>query len=135
LKHQGFSQVFHLAGGIIKYVHDVKEKGLENKFKGKNFVFDGRLSEKISDDVLANCHQCGNPSDSHTNCKNNACHLLFIQCEACEEKFSGCCSEECREISQLPEEKQRALRLGKPSKSMPFSNSQKRIRPRLSDLK
>lgn len=134
LKHQGFKKVFHLEGGIIKYVHDVKEKGLENKFKGKNFVFDSRLAEKISDDVLSNCHQCGNPSDTHTNCENRACHLLFIQCESCREKFSGCCSEECKEINALPEEVQKELRRGKPSKSTPFNNSQKRIRPRLHEI-
>lgn len=134
LKHQGFKQVFHLEGGIIKYVHDVKEKGLKNKFKGKNFVFDSRLAEKISDDVLSNCHQCGNPSDTHTNCENRACHLLFIQCEACQEKYEGCCSEECKDIHNLPEEVQKELRRGQPSKSMPFNNSQKRIRPRLREI-
>lgn len=133
-KHQGFKQVFHLEGGIIKYVHDVNEKGLENKFKGKNFVFDSRLAEKISDDILSKCHQCGNPSDTHTNCENRACHLLFIQCEECKEKYNGCCSEECKEISSLPEEKQKELRRGKPSKSTPFNNSQKRIRPRLHEI-
>lgn len=133
-KHQGFKQVFHLEGGIIKYVHDVNEKGLENKFKGKNFVFDSRLSEKISDDVLSNCHQCGNPADTHTNCENRACHLLFIQCENCKEKYAGCCSDECKEISSLPEETQKELRRGKPSKSTPFNNSQKRIRPRLHEI-
>jgi UPF0176 protein len=134
LKHQGFRQVFHLEGGIIKYVHDVREKGLENKFKGKNFVFDSRLGERISDDVLAVCHQCGEVCDTHTNCENRACHLLFIQCENCREKFSGCCSDECREISHLPEETQKDLRRGKSSKSMPFNNSRKRIRPRLHEI-
>lgn len=134
LKHQGFKQVFHLEGGIIKYTHDVKAKGLKNKFKGKNFVFDNRLAEKISDDVLSNCHQCGNPCDTHTNCENRACHLLFIQCENCHQEYEGCCSEECKEIHNLPEDVQKELRRGKPSKSMPFNNSQKRIRPRLSEL-
>lgn len=134
LRHQGFREVYHLEGGIIKYVHDVNAKGLENKFKGKNFVFDGRLSERISDDVLANCHQCGKTSDSHNNCGNRACHLLFIQCDECRELFEGCCSVECKDIHNLPEEVQKELRRGKPSKSMPFNNSKKRIRPRLADL-
>ena len=34
------------ADGIIEYAHEVKEKGLESKFIGKNFVFDKRLGEK-----------------------------------------------------------------------------------------
>jgi len=125
LKHKGFKKVFHLEGGIIKYVRDTKEKGLENKFKGKNFVFDKRFAEKITDDVLSNCHQCGTPCDSHTNCENLACHILFIQCESCKEKFEGCCSDACREIHNLPEDVQKEMRRGKPDKSKPFCNSRK----------
>lgn len=111
-KHKGFKKVFQLEGGIIEYTRQVKSKNLDNKFFGKNFVFDQRLSEKISDDVIANCHQCGNPCDTHINCANDACHLLFIQCEECAEKMEGCCSKECQEIIQLPEEEQKKLRAG-----------------------
>jgi UPF0176 protein len=134
LKHQGFTKVFHLEGGIIEYTRKTKEFGIENKFKGKNFVFDGRLSERISDDVLSKCHQCGNASDTHTNCENRACHLLFIQCNDCKAKFDGCCGDECQKINALPIETQKELRKGQPSKSMPFNNSKKRIRPRLAEL-
>lgn len=109
-KHQGFPKVFQLEGGIIKYAHDVQEQGLENKFKGKNFVFDERLGERISDEVISNCHQCGKPCDTHTNCKNDACHLLFIQCEECAKKYGGCCSTECHDFVQLPEAEQKELR-------------------------
>jgi len=70
------------------------------------------LGEKISHEVIAQCHQCGKPADTHTNCKNEGCHLLFIQCEACAAKYNGCCCEECMKISLLPEEEQRALRKG-----------------------
>jgi UPF0176 protein len=112
MKHLGFKNVFQLEGGIIKYASDVSEKGLENKFVGKNFVFDERLGERITPEVIAHCHQCGNVCDDHTNCKNDGCHLLFIQCKACGEKYQGCCSMECMEISQLPEEKQKEVRRG-----------------------
>ncbi len=111
-KHIGFKNVFQLNGGIIKYAQEVKEQQLENKFIGKNFVFDERLGERISDDIISVCHQCGGPSDSHTNCKNDGCHLLFIQCEACAQKYSGCCSSECAEIMLLPVEKQKEIRKG-----------------------
>ncbi len=112
LKHNGYKNVFQLNGGIIEYARQVEAKGLKNKFKGKNFVFDRRLGEKISHEVIAQCHQCGTPADTHTNCKNEGCHLLFIQCEACAAKYNGCCCEECMKISLLPEEEQRALRKG-----------------------
>ena len=113
LKHKGFKDVYHLEGGIIKYARDAKEAGLRNKFIGKNFVFDERLNERISDDVIAECHQCGTAFDDHTNCKNKACNLLFIQCPVCAEKYDGTCSTECQTVAALPEEEQRELRKGK----------------------
>ncbi len=113
LKHKGFTDVYHLEGGIIKYSRDAKNQGLPNKFIGKNFVFDERLHERITDDIIANCHQCGESFDDHVNCKNKACNLLFIQCPKCAEKFNNCCSQECATIAALPEEEQRELRKGK----------------------
>jgi UPF0176 protein len=112
-KHKGFKNVFQLEGGIINYVRQVEESGLENKFKGKNFVFDHRRAERVSEDVVSNCHQCGAPCDTHVNCENEACHLLFIQCNSCQEKMNTCCSEECKEIASLPFEVQKELRKGK----------------------
>ena len=113
LKHKGFENVYHLEGGIIKYARDAKEAGLRNKFIGKNFVFDERINERISDDIIAVCHQCGDSFDDHTNCKNKACNLLFIQCPKCAEKYAGTCSEHCKTIAALPEDEQRELRKGK----------------------
>lgn len=112
LKHNGFQDVYQLNGGIIEYARQVHEQGLKNKFKGKNFVFDRRLGEKIGHEVIAQCHQCGKPADTHTNCKNEGCHILFIQCASCAEQYNGCCCEECMNISKLPEEERRALRKG-----------------------
>lgn len=112
LKHNGFKNVYQLSGGIIEYARQVQEQGLKNKFRGKNFVFDRRLGEKISHEVIAQCHQCGAPADTHTNCRNEACHLLFIQCEQCAQQYNGCCCEDCMNIAALPEEEQKELRKG-----------------------
>jgi len=111
-KHKGFKNVFQLEGGIIEYARQVKDLGLENKFLGQNFVFDDRRAERISADVISNCHQCGHPADIHTNCANEACHLLFIQCDACKEKMENCCSTNCMEINRLPYKEQKELRKG-----------------------
>ncbi len=136
LLHNGFTKVFHLEGGIIEYVHKVKKKGLENKFKGKNFVFDSRLGEQISDEIISNCHQCGEKSDTHRNCENTACHLLFIQCEKCFEEMNGCCNSECFEIIKLPLEKQKELRRDQHKReSKSFNNSQNRLRARFFDVR
>ena len=112
-KHKGFKNVFQLEGGIIEYTRQVENKGLENKFIGKNFVFDHRRAERISEDVIAHCHQCGNSCDTHVNCANEACHLLFIQCPTCANAMDDCCSDACKEVNNLPFEEQKALRKGK----------------------
>ncbi|MFY7757351.1 MAG: rhodanese-related sulfurtransferase [Flavobacterium stagni] len=111
-KHQGFKNVFQLEGGIINYAKQIKEEGLESKFIGKNFVFDHRLGERITDDIIAQCHQCGNPCDNHTNCVNDGCHLLFIQCDACQSAMENCCSQECLDTIHLPLDEQVKLRKG-----------------------
>ena len=112
-KHKGFKQVFQLEGGIINYARQVESEDLDNKFIGKNFVFDHRKAERISDEIISNCHQCGEPCDTHIDCANEACHLLFIQCESCAEKYNKCCSEACSEIAALPEDVQKEMRKGK----------------------
>ena len=123
-----------LHGGIIDYARQIKAEGLENKFKGKNFVFDERLGESISGEIISECHQCGAPCDTHTNCANDDCHLLFIQCEACATKMDGCCTDECKTIANLPVEEQRALRKGK-LKTDAHSVYKSRLRPNLKNLR
>ena len=111
-KHQGFKNVFQLEGGIINYAKQIKEEGLESKFIGKNFVFDHRLGERITNDIVSQCHQCGKPCDNHTNCVNDGCHLLFIQCDECNAAMENCCSTECLKIIHLPLDEQVKLRRG-----------------------
>ena len=112
-KHQGFKNVYQLEGGIIEYTRQIKEEGIKSKFIGKNFVFDHRLGERITDDIVSQCHQCGKPCDNHTNCFNDGCHLLFIQCDECQAAMENCCSTECLEITHLPLDEQVKLRRGK----------------------
>ena len=134
-KYKGFKDVNHLHGGIIQYAKEIKEQGLESKFKGINFVFDERIGERITSDVLSTCHQCGKPCDTHVNCKNDDCHLLFIQCDECAVKMHGCCTPECLRISQLPIEEQRQLRKGR-VKNGPecLSVYKSRLRPNLAEI-
>jgi UPF0176 protein len=131
--HHGFKNVYHVAGGIINYVNEVKQEGLEQKFVGKNFVFDERLGERITNDIIAKCHQCGQPADTHTNCNNDACHLLFIQCESCATANFGCCSAACVHEYKLPADEQAALRKGRANGAMIFNKAKQRLRPRLGE--
>ncbi|MFC6097504.1 rhodanese-related sulfurtransferase [Flavobacterium qiangtangense] len=119
-KHQGFKNVFQLEGGIINYAKQIKEENIESKFIGKNFVFDHRLGERITDDIVSQCHQCGKPCDNHTNCENEGCHLLFIQCDECKAEMENCCSKECQEIIHMSLADQVKLRRGVKNGNMIF---------------
>ncbi|TAF49448.1 MAG: rhodanese-related sulfurtransferase, partial [Sphingobacteriia bacterium] len=133
LLHKGFENVFHLEGGIINYAKQIKEAGLPSAFIGKNFVFDDRLGERITPDIIAHCHQCGQPADTHTNCQNQGCHLLFIQCPTCAEKMQGTCSTACLETLDKPAERRAALLAEQESLfgNKVFNKSSLRLRPRL----
>lgn len=133
LKHHGFKDVNQLHGGIIDYVRQIKAEGVESKFIGKNFVFDERVGERITDHVIAECHQCGEPCDTHVNCANDDCHLLFIQCTACAEKMAGCCTPNCMHIVSLPVEEQKKIRRGR-IKEDSLSVYKSRLRPNLKEI-
>lgn len=128
----GFNDVNQLKGGIIQYGHDTRKNNEKSKFIGKNFVFDGRMGERITDEIISKCHQCNDPSDNHTNCKNQACHILFIQCRECGEKFDNCCSTDCAEFIQLPiSEQKRIINEGQ----LKFNaQKSKRLRPKLNEI-
>ncbi|KAI8967883.1 hypothetical protein BDF20DRAFT_828806 [Mycotypha africana] len=56
----GFNKVYLVKGGITAYGRWIAEqKDKKSLFIGKNFTFDGRLGEKITDDVLGKCHISG----------------------------------------------------------------------------
>jgi UPF0176 protein len=130
LMNHGFKNVNQLSGGIIKYAHEIDKKGLKSKFIGKNFVFDDRLGERVTEDVIAKCHICGNACDDHTDCNNDACHILFIQCETCFKELDGCCSKECNDFIQLPIEEQK-IRRKDPAQVVSRTFFDSRIKPKL----
>jgi UPF0176 protein len=105
--HKGFDNVYMIDGGIIEYTRQCEQEGLENQFIGKNFVFDERMGERITEDIVSKCHQCGTPADNHVDCGNDACHVLFIPCPTCAEKFNDCCSNTCKEFITLPADERR----------------------------
>ena len=130
---QGFNKVSQLSGGIIQYAHDIKTQGIESKFLGKNFVFDNRMGESITDDVIGVCHQCERSADSHIDCANDACHILFIQCDRCFKIYNGCCSKECKNFASLPIEEQKKLRKD-PNRVVSLSRYSSRVKPKLKEI-
>lgn len=95
LKFNGFKKIYQIKGGILEYVRYVKNNNLPTYFKGKIFVFDKRMKENISNEIISRCHQCNKLCDTHVNCKNDICHFLFIQCDKCKKKYKQCCSFFC----------------------------------------
>ena len=129
LRHHGFENVNQLHGGIIDYSRQLKQnKNLTNYFEGKNFVFDERRGERISEKVISKCHQCGTECDNHVNCSNVNCNLLFIQCDICKKKYNNCCSTKCIKVTKLSLEQQKELRKGKQNKKMYFSHKRVKLK-------
>ncbi|KAF9437203.1 hypothetical protein BGZ76_001605 [Entomortierella beljakovae] len=150
LKSQGFKSVKMLQGGVTAYGNYIKElkasaqeseiktENIESIYKGKNFTFDKRLGEPITEDVLAECHICGQPCDHYCNCTNTACNLLMISCPSCLEKHEGTCgSGSCVELVKELNEKQKEIEkehpkvVGRKARLglKPFLEHQLRVRP------
>jgi UPF0176 protein len=95
LKSKGVAtNVYQINGGI----HTYTEQFPDGFFRGKNYVFDGRITVKVNDDVLGTCFICTTPCDTYTNCINALCNLHFIGCSSCITKFQNACSAQCHEL-------------------------------------
>ncbi len=95
LIERGFTNVYQLHGGIIKYGI---EAGGED-FEGKCYVFDNRLTadvNSVNPSVISKCYVCKNPSERMVNCANPDCNEHLAICEACGDLNQGACSNECK---------------------------------------
>ena len=99
------ANVLQISGGIHRYV----EQFPEGHFKGKNYVFDARISLKVTDDVLGNCHGCGIEFNEYTNCVNVQCNKQVLTCNACITTLVNTCSAACAELVRTQQVKTRAL--------------------------
>ena len=101
LKEEGFTDVYQLQGGIIKYGLQAGSK----HWKGKLFVFDDRLAVPISEkepaQLISECIHCHVKSDLYYNCANIDCNELYISCQACAEKTQGCCCPACESAPRV----------------------------------
>ncbi len=81
LKQLGFENVFHLDGGILKYLENVKSD--ENEWKGECFVFDYRVSlnNSLQRGEYEMCYACRMPLSKEN--KKNKHYLKGQSCEYC----------------------------------------------------
>lgn len=97
----GFKDVYQLKDGIVSYM----QKYPNQHFKGKLYVFDGRLTmgfntEDKEHEIVGKCMLCGTTSEQYVNCEYDKCHYHFIACENCRDKETGLFfdKKECKEI-------------------------------------
>ncbi|HEV2601405.1 MAG TPA: rhodanese-related sulfurtransferase [Candidatus Babeliales bacterium] len=88
------AQVYQIEGGIQRYT-DAYPDGY---FRGKNYVFDGRVTVKINDDILGSCALCDTSCDDFINCRNVLCNKHMISCADCTITFKNSCSAACLEL-------------------------------------
>lgn len=95
LKVKGVAkEIYQIQGGIQRYI----EKYPDGHFRGSNYVFDGRVSERINDDILSECDLCAIPCDEYNNCMNALCNKQYLACADCVIAFKECCSKACYEL-------------------------------------
>ena len=86
LIEEGFSDVYHLEGGILKYLEDVSLE--QSLWDGECFVFDQRVSldHQLLPGTHRMCHACGLPISPEDLKKPT--YIKGIQCEACVDYYT-----------------------------------------------
>lgn len=87
-------EVYQIEGGIHRYVEEFPQ----GFFKGKNYVFDGRIAVKVNDAILSSCFICQTACNDYENCSNALCNRQFIVCQPCINRYEKCCSTECQSL-------------------------------------
>lgn len=83
MKKRGFSDVYQIDGGIVKYGEAYGDDGL---WEGSLRVFDDRMTVNFSDHtkVIGECTHCQGKTSNFENCANSACNDLVLICESCK---------------------------------------------------
>ena len=95
MKEQGFDEVYHLQGGILKYLETVPEE--ESMWEGECFVFDKRVSvtHALEKGHYDQCHACRLPITEED--KENEHYVQGISCHHCYNKTSDAQRERFKE--------------------------------------
>ncbi len=109
------ASAYLLAKGLARTVHQIKggihrylEEFPEGFFRGKNFVFDGRLALSTdAETIIAQCESCNQPYDEYSHCVNTLCNKFLILCPSCQLTAEDTCSPQCRDVVKLDASKRR----------------------------
>ncbi|MEP0564782.1 MAG: hypothetical protein ABJC64_10305, partial [Paracoccaceae bacterium] len=82
---EGVEDVFHLKGGILKYLEEVPAK--ESRWEGECFVFDGRVSvgHGLEEGTYDLCHACRRPISDED--KEHAVYEPGVCCPRCVDEY------------------------------------------------
>lgn len=82
MKNRGFTDVYQLDGGIVKYGEKYGDEGL---WEGSLYIFDDRMSHRFSDKSIdiGECVHCSGKTSNYENCANKACNQLILMCKVC----------------------------------------------------
>ena len=107
LKKKGFKNIYHLRGGILKYLENTAPK--DSLFEGECYVFDKRvaLNQELQKGSYTICHACGMPISQQDQEKEE--YIEGIQCHFCIDQFSDDdrkrFQERQKQIDKLKQEK------------------------------
>jgi len=104
LKQQGFDEVYHLKGGILKYLEEVPAE--ESMWQGECFVFDNRVAVKhgLEQGSYDQCHACRYPITEDDKLSEH--YVVGVSCPHCHDKHTP--EQKARYL-----ERQRQVRLAK----------------------
>lgn len=97
MKNRGFTEVYQIDGGIVKYGEKFKDDGL---WQGSLVVFDDRKKVTFSDQaaVISHCDRCGAETNNYENCDAAGCNHRHLLCGDCAAD-SLACKKHCEIVS------------------------------------
>ena len=104
MKEQGFDEVYHLKGGVLKYLETVQEK--DSLWNGECFVFDERVAvnHALEKGQYDQCHACRYPITAEDKCSEQ--YVPGVSCPRCYQNTST-------EKKQRFKERERQVQLAK----------------------
>lgn len=106
LKQKNVAQeVYQIQGGIHRYI----EQYPDGYFRGKNYVFDGRIAVQVNNDILSTCLTCQKPADTYNNCLNAQCNKHYTSCPECLTAYTFTCSTACKDLVESGQVKKRNI--------------------------
>lgn len=130
LKQHGFEDVFHLKGGILKYLEEQPET--ESKWSGECFVFDNRVTvnHRLEKGDYDQCHACRRPITEQD--KQSEFYQAGVSCHHCFESLS---EEQLQRFAERERQMQLAKQRGESHIGAPMQSAIERGKQQKKEFK